>query len=61
MSPQPAVNNFVAAKVLRPDSDGDGRWFSLSVSVVFRLGGPGLLTTSRFNDFELIDRPAGRT
>jgi hypothetical protein len=29
--------------------------------LLFRLGGPGLLTTSRFNDFELIDRPAGRT
>jgi len=25
-----------------------------------RLGGPGLLTTSRLDDFELIDRPAGR-
>ena len=28
-------------------------WFS-------RPGGPGLLTTSRRNDFELIDRPVGR-
>jgi len=25
-----------------------------------RLGGPGLLTTSRIDDFELIDRPVGR-
>jgi len=25
-----------------------------------RTDGPGLLTTSRFDDFELIDRPAGR-
>ena len=25
-----------------------------------RPGGSGLLTTSRSNDFELIDRPAGR-
>jgi hypothetical protein len=28
-------------------------WFS-------RPGGPGLLTTSRSDDFELIDRPVGR-
>jgi hypothetical protein len=28
-------------------------WFS-------RPGGPGLLTTRRGNDFELIDRPVGR-
>jgi len=30
-SPQPAVNNFVAAKNSRPVSDGDDLEFSLSV------------------------------
>jgi len=25
-----------------------------------RLGGPGLLTISRIDDFQLIDRPVGR-
>ena len=29
------------------------------MSVGFRTGGSGLLTTGRWNDFELIDRPAG--
>ena len=55
--PQPTVNNFAGAR----------RWFwmasrlhiGLSLCPFSRLGGPGLLTTSRSNDFELY-RPARR-
>ena len=32
----------------------------LSLHVFSRPGGSGLLTASRTNDFELMDRPAGR-
>jgi len=35
ISPQPTVNNSVAAKKWRPDSDGEDLEFSLSVSLVF--------------------------
>jgi hypothetical protein len=56
----PAVNNFVAANPA-PGLGWPMRficgyplpWFS-------RPGGPGLLTTSRVNDSELMDRPVGR-
>jgi hypothetical protein len=58
-SPQPAVNNFVAARgeliVM-----ANGLHIPVSVHRFSRLGRPGLLTTSRFNDYELIDRPVGR-
>jgi hypothetical protein len=52
-SPQPTVNNFVAAKIATalgwPGAFISGysfQWFS-------RTGGSGLLTISRLNDFEL--------
>jgi hypothetical protein len=52
----PTVNNFAA----EPVTD----WISSGMAAIrfpfSRPGGSGLLTTSRFNDFELIDRPAGR-
>jgi hypothetical protein len=35
ISPQPTVNNFVAANKSRSDSDGENLEFSLSVSSVF--------------------------
>ena len=55
----PTVNNFVAANAAR-DSDGHDSSSALSLNRFSRPGGPGLLTTSRFNDFELMDRPVGR-
>jgi hypothetical protein len=62
LSPQQAVNNFVAAK-------NSAARFGWRLSLIFTIrvrgfsapAGPGLRTISRFNDFELIDRPAGRT
>jgi hypothetical protein len=53
------VNNFVAA---RAPTTPICQAMSLRVSIapVSRPGGPGLLTYSRDNDYELIDRPAGR-
>jgi len=47
------VNNFAGARAPRQDSDGLWISFWLSGSSVFRLDGPGLLTTSRSNDCEL--------
>ena len=55
-----AVNNFAGARAPEQDSDGLGKTFWLSVSSVSRTDRPGLPTTSRFDDCELIDRPAGR-
>ena len=54
----PTVNNFVAGRATFRWPVGFIRsypvcWFS-------RLGGPGLQRPSRVNDFELMDRPAGR-
>ena len=56
----PTVNNFAANRAATGSDwplgfiSGIGsHWFS-------RPGGPGLLTSSRFNDFELMDRPVGR-
>ena len=58
--PQPTVNNFAAARV------GGTRFgwtlgfhFLYPLPRFFRPGGPGLLTTSRLNDFEFY-RPARR-
>jgi len=55
------VNNFAAASSFaarfgwcRPAV------FTIRVPWFSRPGGPGLLTTSRRNDFELTDRPVGR-
>ena len=55
------VNNFVAAKKLAARFGWCGPLvFTIRVSWLARPGGSGLLTTSRYNDFELMDRPAGR-
>ncbi len=57
--PTPTVNNFAAATAanrLELPLDDILRYPVLLVS---RLGGPGLRTTSRFDDFELY-RPARR-
>lgn len=60
ISPEPAVNNFVAARFFcSPFRMVLTFGFHYPCQLVFRSGGPGLLTTSRFNDFELIDQPAG--
>jgi hypothetical protein len=60
LRPPPTVNNFVAANGV---ATGSG-WLLMVISCIrkpfSRPGGSGLLTTSRINDFELIDRPAGR-
>lgn len=60
-SPQPAVNNFVVAKIA--PSLGWPERFILGYPIHWfsRAGGSGLLTTSRFNDFELMDRPPAGT
>ena len=59
-SPQPAVNNFVAAKELAARFGWRCQMvFTIRVHWFFRTGGPGLLTISRSNDFELY-RPARR-
>ena len=59
ISPQPTVNNFVAAKNRGPIRMA-GTWsFHYPCLWFFRTGGPGLQRPSRFNDFELIDRPTG--
>jgi len=55
---QQVVNNF-AANQAATVSDWLLGFISVLVSLVARAGGPGLLTTSRFNDFELY-RPARR-
>jgi hypothetical protein len=53
------VNNFAAARAAR-----DFGWPPFVICFIpqrfSRPGGPGLLTTSRFDDFELTDRPVGR-
>jgi hypothetical protein len=54
--PQPTVNNFAAV----PHQDGFRIAWLVSAEPFSRPGGPGLLTTSRLDDYELIDRPAGR-
>jgi hypothetical protein len=57
----PPVNNFVAAKKFAARFGWCGPLvFTIRVSWFARLGGSGLLTTSRRNDFELMDRPVGR-
>jgi len=58
--PPPAVNNFVDGRAPRTDSHCRAMSFCVYIAPVSRPGGPGLLTTSRINDYELIDRPAGR-
>jgi hypothetical protein len=58
--PQPAVNNFAGAKNGAEIGMARAFHFGLILKRCSRPGGPGLLTTSRFNDFELIDRPVGR-
>ena len=58
--PQPAVNNFVRAAKFAARSGWCVLWLFTIRIRGFRTGGPGLLTTSRVNDFELIDQPAGR-
>jgi len=52
------VNNFVATR----DRFGWLRWFIFRYPFLrfSRPGGSGLLTTSRYNDSEFIDRPVGR-
>jgi hypothetical protein len=57
--PRPAVNNFVAARG-EPIRMANGLHILVSVNWFSRPGGPGLLTISRSNDFDLIDRPVGR-
>jgi hypothetical protein len=53
------VNNFAAARAAR-----DFGWPPFVICFIpqrfSRPGGPGLRTTSRFDDFELTDRPVGR-
>ena len=56
--PRLTVNNFVAARG-EPIQMVNGLHVPVSVNRVSRPGGPGLLTTSRFNDFEFY-RPARR-
>ena len=57
----PPVNSFVAAKKLAARFGWCGALvFTIRVCWFARLGGSGLLTISRRNDFELMDRPAGR-
>jgi hypothetical protein len=55
---QQVVNNFAANRAA-PVSDWPLGFISVSVRTGFPAGGPGLLTTSRFNDFQLC-RPARR-
>ena len=52
------VNNFVASR----DRFGWLRQFIFRYPFLrfSRPGGPGLLTFSRYNDSDLIDRPVGR-
>ena len=57
----PTVNNFVAAKKTAATLGWPDTFiYGLSLHWFSRPGGSGLLTTSRLNDFELMDRPAGR-
>jgi len=56
----PTVNNFAAAKTAISFGWPMGLMFRYLFLRLSRPGGPGLLTSGRLNDFELIDRPAGR-
>ncbi len=59
LSPQPPVNNFAGADVLRWDWDRVLEAFLIIHSLVpsvSRAGRPGLRTNSRVNDFELYRR-----
>ena len=56
----PPVNNFVAAQTATRLGWPCGFICGYPVCWFSRPGGSGLLTTSRRNDFELMDRPAGR-
>ena len=57
---QQIVNNFAANRAATVSDWPFGFIFGISSLGFSRTGGSGLLTNSRFNDFELIDRPVGR-
>jgi hypothetical protein len=58
ISPQTTVNNFVGAQFGWCRCFASGAIFIIR-GLVFRTGGPGLLTSSRDNDFELYRPAAG--
>ena len=57
---QQAVNNFAANRAATDIGLAFGFQFRYRFVWFSRPGGPGLLTSSRANDFELMDRPVGR-
>jgi hypothetical protein len=59
LAPQ-VVNNFAANRAATVSDWPFGFIFGISSLGFSRTGGSGLLTSSRQNDFELIDRPVGR-
>jgi hypothetical protein len=54
------VNNFAANRAARVSDWPLGFIFGIGSHWFSRTGGPGLLTSSRLDDFELMDRPVGR-
>ena len=57
---QQAVNNFAANRAAMVSDWPLGFISGIGSLWLSRPGGSGLLTSSRLNDFELIDRPVGR-
>ena len=57
---QQVVNNFAANRAATLSDWPLGFISGIGLLWFSRTGGPGLLTTSRFNDFEFMGRPVGR-